>query len=93
MEKVSANHRLVVRDGTYHYRRIVPKHLVDAIGTSVIKYSLKTKDTKEARRRRELADVEWSARFEQAAVTGYGVLAPDKKSGKSIASAEQLVRD
>lgn len=60
------NHHMNNRDGVWYYRRRVPKHLVSAFGKSTIYFSLKTKNFNEAAKRRNILDVEWDARFEQA---------------------------
>ncbi|MCG8510339.1 MAG: hypothetical protein MI741_14015 [Rhodospirillales bacterium] len=53
-------------NGVWYYRRRVPKHLESAFGKTVIKFSLNTTDFKEAEKLRNLKDVEWDTRFEQA---------------------------
>jgi hypothetical protein len=63
---MAGSNRVLRRNGTYYYRRRVPLHLVEAIGKRVVRYSLKTTNLKEAKRRREVADIEWSARFAAA---------------------------
>jgi hypothetical protein len=62
MDKVSATHHLTRRKGDYCYRRRVPDHHVAAIGKSVLQFSLQTKDLKQTKQRREVKDIEWSAR-------------------------------
>jgi integrase len=66
MKKVPDTHHLVRRDSVWYYRRRVPKHLVEAFGKDVIQLSLKTPHKKQAIKKREVYDVEWSAQFEAA---------------------------
>jgi hypothetical protein len=54
------------RKGLYYYRRRVPTDLVPVIGKPVIQYSLDTTSLQKAAKLRNLADVEWDARFEEA---------------------------
>ena len=66
---MAESHHLVCRKGVWYYRRRVPEHLIEVIGKTVIQHSLDTKIFKQAKRLREVKDVEWSARF-AAAETG-----------------------
>jgi hypothetical protein len=84
---MAGSNRVLRRNGTYYYRRRVPLHLVEAIGKRVVRYSLKTTNLKEAKRRREVADIQWSARFAAAenshpdiSKAETGVAAPPKRS-------------
>lgn len=61
-----SGNRLLCRDGTWYYRRVVPKHLRAIIGRPMIQHSLKTKDKGQAKKLREIEDVKWSAMFEAA---------------------------
>jgi hypothetical protein len=63
MSEVADNHHLVLRNGVWYFRRRVPKPLVRILGKAVIQFSLDTSDKREAKRRREIEDVQWSARF------------------------------
>lgn len=58
-----ADTHLQCRKGTWYYRRVVPKHLVQALGKAMIFHSLHTSEKKKAKRLREIEDVTWSARF------------------------------
>lgn len=58
-----ADTHLQCRKGTWYYRRAVPKHLVQAMGRSMIFHSLHTTEKKKAKKLREVEDVTWSAKF------------------------------
>ena len=88
---MSANLHLTRRNGTYYYRRRVPDFAVDAIGRSIIQYSLKTTDKREAKKLREFADLEWTARFERAREGGSHSENPDQADRRIDVAA--LVRD
>ncbi|TIQ44619.1 MAG: site-specific integrase [Mesorhizobium sp.] len=62
MKDVADTH-LQCRNGTWYYRRAVPKHLVQAMGKSMIFHSLHTTEKKKAKKLREIEDVKWSAQF------------------------------
>lgn len=64
METLADSHHLILRKGTWYYRRRVPKHAVEAIGTKVIQLSLGTASIKEARKSRNVLDVKYDALFE-----------------------------
>ena len=66
MKKVAENHHLHKREGVWYYRRRVPTHLLETFGKPVIQLSLRTTSKKVAIGRREVRDVEWSARFAKA---------------------------
>ena len=66
MDRVAETYHLKCRKGVWYYRRRVPDHLVGTFGKAVIQHSLDTKSLKQAKRRREVADIEWSARFSAA---------------------------
>jgi uncharacterized protein DUF6538 len=66
MRNVPETHRLLRRQSVWYYRRRVPEHLVAVFGKSVLQFSLGTRNLKEAKRKREIADIEWSARFAAA---------------------------
>ena len=66
MDTVAETYHLKCRKGVWYYRRRVPDHLVGALGKAIIQHSLDTKSLKQAKRRREVADIEWSARFAAA---------------------------
>ena len=85
------NLHLTRRNGTYYYRRRVPDFAVDAIGRSIIQYSLKTTDKREAKKLREFADLEWTARFERAREGGSHSENPDQADRRINVAA--LVRD
>lgn len=59
---MSKTYRLVQRQGTWYYRRRVPRHLAATFG-KVVQFSLGTKDLKAAKQRRTVAELEWDARF------------------------------
>ena len=65
MKRVAETHHLLKRGGAWYYRRRVPKHLRPAFG-EYIQRSLGTTAKKTAIRKRELLDVEWSKKFDQA---------------------------
>lgn len=52
------------RDSVWCYRRRVPDHLVESCGRAFVQHSLKTRDKRVAKKRREVEDLNWSARFE-----------------------------
>ena len=83
---MAESHHLVCRKGVWYYRRRVPEHLVGMIGKTVIQHSLDTKVFKQAKRLREVKDVEWSARLE-AAETG-----PEQMSSPEDAPTERSQR-
>jgi integrase len=93
MEKVSDTHHLVRRDGVWYFRRRVPKPLVAALGKKIIQYSLDTSDKKEAKKRREIEDVKWSARFEALVAEQGTSSTPAAASTLSKRQLIQLVRD
>ena len=66
MPDVHGQAHLMRRGAVYYYRRRVPDDIVSVIGKSMIQYSLKTKDKKEAVAKCRVADVEWDARFAEA---------------------------
>ncbi|WP_036289979.1 site-specific integrase [Methylosinus sp. PW1] len=94
MEKVSDTHHLVNRKGVWYYRRRVPKALVKAVGKAVIQYSLDTSKKAEAKKRRELEDVKWSAQFEVllAPQTALPATAPAHPHAISKRQLVELVR-
>lgn len=93
MEKVSDTHHLVNREGVWYFRRRVPKPLVAALGKNIIQYSLDTSSKKEAKSRREIEDVKWSARFEALLAGQDGSAAPAPAPKLSKSQLIQLVRD
>ena len=61
------------RDGVFYYRRRVPKKLVSIVQGKyiskkdhIIGYSLGTSDLTEAKKSRDLANLEWGEHFEKA---------------------------
>ena len=66
MRNVPETHRLLRRQSVCYYRRRVHEHLVAVFGKCVLQFSLGTRKLKEAKRKREIADIEWSARFAAA---------------------------
>ena len=64
MKQVPDTHHIIKRETVWYYRRRVPKRLVEAIGKDVIQLSLGTPHKKIAIKKREVLDVEWSAKFE-----------------------------
>ena len=93
MEKVSDTHHLVRRNGVWYFRRRVPKPLVVALGKKIIQYSLDTSDKKDAKKRREIEDVKWSARFEALVSEQRGSSTPAAAPTLSKRQPIQLVRD
>jgi hypothetical protein len=85
MEKVADTHHLICRKGVWYYCRRVPEHLVAAVGKPVIKFSLQTKNKKEAIKLREAWDLRWSAQFDDA--ESVPAAAP---TGKLAAGSPQL---
>lgn len=57
------NHRLLKRGNTFYYHRRVPPHLVEPLGKTVIKSSLRTASHARAVQLRSLKDVEWDEKF------------------------------
>lgn len=77
-----ADTHLQCRQGTWYYRRVVPKHLVQAVGKSMIFHSLHTTEKKKAKKLREIEDVTWSARFASLEVDGQQpIVQPSKVLG------------
>jgi len=67
MEKVSTTlHMFQRKNGVWYYKRRVPEDLVGALKTKTIQFSLGDTNVKIARKRREVADVEWTSRFDEA---------------------------
>jgi len=95
--KAVSRHHLHRRDGVYYYRRRVPLRLVEAIGKSVIQFSLDTTSIQEARKRRTVCDIQWDARFEACSISGPNgdapVQEPPKNSPLSKAELVQLIRN
>jgi len=65
MSNVSDSHHLVKREGVWYFRRRVPQHLIAALGKKVIQFSLRTSNKSEAKKRREIEDLKWSAHFSE----------------------------
>lgn len=91
MKDVS-DHHLTCRQGTWYYRRRVPKHLVAVLNRSVIQFTLATKHKAEAKKLREVHDLTWSARF--AAAEAENAEAPEQGAPLSISpeATAELVR-
>jgi len=67
MKKVSTTLHMVQRkNGVWYFKRRVPKDLVGAFGFKTIQFSLGDTNVKTARKRREVADVDWTSRFDEA---------------------------
>ncbi|WOF72515.1 phage integrase SAM-like domain-containing protein [Parvibaculaceae bacterium PLY_AMNH_Bact1] len=60
---MSKTYRLLKREGTFYYRRRVPKPYVELLGKSTIKDCLMTSSAKEAASRRAQKDVEYDTLF------------------------------
>ena len=92
---MSGTLHLVCRKGVWYYRRRVPQHLVGKLG-KVVQFSLGTSNLAQAKKRREVADVEWSARFEKADKgrkrTNISPPAPDRRGGAEPPTKAQLTR-
>ena len=56
------------RGAVWYYRRRVPEELVRTLGKSVVQYSLKTTDKKQAKKLREHEDLRWTAQFDSMLV-------------------------
>jgi Domain of unknown function (DUF6538) len=65
MKKVSETHHLHKRSGVWYYRRRVPTPLVPIFKKNFIQLSLGTPFLKQAVKKRELLDVEWTKKFEE----------------------------
>jgi hypothetical protein len=90
--KKMAEH-LLKRDGIYYYNRRVPDDVRAAFPKSVVKFSLQTSSLKEAKARRNVADVEWDAKFERLGAKGGEQGAPPAGSQASRqADPTELVR-
>ena len=89
---MSETFHLERRNGVYYYRRRVPDHAVAAIGARTVKYSLSTSDKKEARKRREIEDLKWRARFE-AIADGGAAASVASHTPLSIDHVVDVVRD
>ncbi len=90
---------LTIRNGTYYYRRKVPEHLVAKFGQPIIQFSLKTKDKKNARKQRDLQNVQITQRFDaledgegKAANTQFKKLGDPETLRLSASELEQFVR-
>jgi integrase len=99
MRALPHSHHLIKRKGVWYYRRRVPKGVALRVDKPVIQYSLGTKDKGEAIKRREVEDLKWAARFEQAEMAPAGE--GDEGRGSRRVSkpavpehrAQRLVRD
>ena len=90
MKKLAETHHLQKRGAAWYYRRRVPKNLRIAFG-ECIQRSLGTTAKKTAIRKRELLDVEWSKRFEEAELAtapAAGRERPSALSRKVLTQAE-----
>jgi hypothetical protein len=82
------NH-LIRRDGIWYYRRRVPQALQAAFGKKEIQLSLGTPDLAEAKKRRAVEDLKFSARFGCAANCTAGVAqASDQAAPTHVGSAQ-----
>jgi len=82
------------RAGTYYFRRGVPKGLVETIGKTEIKESLKTSDTSKAKKRCNVRAVACDALFAKAAeIIKLGQSATKPSKPLSEAGAIKLVQD
>lgn len=91
MKDVSDTH-LLLRNGTWYYRRKVPDHLVVQIGRKMIQHSLGTKNKAEARKRRDIENVKWDAQFEACEIGELQPSAPSDAVTLSPAEMWALVR-
>src|SRR5262245_578732 len=87
MSKMPSTYRLLNRKGVWYYRRRVPPELIERMGMEVVSLSLDTKDLKQAQGKRELKDLEWSARFEALAALPSPV--NGSQSGKKLITAQE----
>jgi hypothetical protein len=95
MIKVAETHHLQKRGVAWYYRRRVPKNLRPAFG-EYIQHSLGTTAKKTAIRERELLDVEWSKKFEEAEAALKGAATqteqPTPNQGRVLTEAEAIER-
>ncbi len=64
---MAGTQHLLHRDGVYYYRRRVPEPLVSKLGKKVVQFSLGTSNLAEAKKRRDVANLKWTTRFEALA--------------------------
>src|ERR1051325_6086479 len=95
MTAMSQTYHLIRRNGVWSYRRRVPTHLLQTFGKSVIQFSLRTSDLKEAKKRRSAEDLKWSTRFEAAESgapnTGRSETGAHDIAARRLLSARELV--
>ena len=87
--------RLVCREGSWYYRRRVPKHLVATIGRDMVQVSLDTTSLKKAQRARPFRDIEWDQKFaaaEKALPAGAKVDTASNARPKLLTEAEAVQR-
>jgi integrase len=66
MKKLVDTHHLIKREAVWYYHRRVPKLVQTIIGRQLLHFSLGTPHKKIAIRKRELLDVEWRKKFDEA---------------------------
>lgn len=64
MTEVKSQTHLVIRKGTYWFRRRIPQQLIESYGKKEITFSLDTKDPKEAKRRAQVETLRTTQEFE-----------------------------
>jgi hypothetical protein len=82
---------LLRRGGVFYYHRRVPLTAVGVVGKTIIVFSLRTRDPKTAKKKRDVEDVRWNAEFETAEASTSTVsldVVPTARTGLI-----QLVRD
>ena len=89
MKKVSTTLHMVQRkNGVWYFKRRVPEDLVGVLKTKTIQFSLGTPHKTIAIKKRERADVEWTARFDEARATLKSV---GKVSSEPVPDAQRLL--
>lgn len=90
---MSQTERLIRRNGIWHYRRRVPRHLVDVLGRQEVHHSLGTSCLKEVRKLRTAEDLAWDSRFQAVQGGGkeHGSIDPAKLPA-AISTPEMLRR-
>jgi hypothetical protein len=95
MKKLAETHHLQKRGAAWYYRRRVPTHLRRNFGVFIQK-SLGTTSKKTAIKNREILDVEWSKKFDEAEAALNGAATqteqPTPNEGRVLTEAEAIER-
>ena len=83
---------LIQRGNVWHYQRRVPLGLVQSLGRSVIKYSLKTTELAVACQLRDIAEVKWSEEFRRLSANHTLAATPELRNSGSD-ETKRIVRD